>query len=70
MTMDSPASVSSRMQPKYVTLEYCFILMSLYWMFSGFDFLILCLLPNKSDFFYLHQNEYLIYYLQTSHKPY
>ena len=50
MTMDSPESVSSKMQPKYVTLEYCFILMSLYWMFSGFDSLILCLLPNKIDF--------------------
>ena len=48
--MDSPERVSSNMQPKYVTLEYCFILMSLYWMFSGFDFLISCLLPNKTDF--------------------
>ena len=50
MTKDSPERVSSKMQPKYVTLEYCFILMSLYWMFSGFNFLILCLLPNKIDF--------------------
>ena len=39
--MDSPERVSSKMQPKYVTLEYYFILMSLYWMFSGFDFMIL-----------------------------
>ena len=50
MAMDSPERVSSKMQPKYVTLEYCFILMSLYRIFSGFDFLILCLLPNKIDF--------------------
>ena len=28
------------MQPKYVTLEYCFTLRSLYWMFRGFKFLI------------------------------
>ena len=70
MTMDSPENVSSKMQPKYVTLEYCFILMSLYWMFSGFDFFILCLLPNKLILFYLHQNEYLMYYPQTSHKAY
>ena len=48
--MDSPERVSSKMQLKYVTLEYCVILMSLYWMFSCFDFLILCLLPNKIDF--------------------
>ena len=59
MATDSPEAVSSEMQPKYVNLEYCFILKSLYWMFSGFDFLILCLLPNKMDFAYLHQNEYL-----------
>ena len=38
------------MQPRYVTLENRFILMSFCWMFSGFDFLILCLLPNKIDF--------------------
>ena len=50
MAMDSPETVSSKLQPKYVTFEYCFILMSLYWMFSGFDLLILCLLPNKIDF--------------------
>ena len=48
--MDSPERVSSRMQPMHVTLEYCFILMWLYWMFSDFEFLILCLLPNKIDF--------------------
>ena len=42
--------VSSKMQPKYVTLEYCFILMSLYWMFSCYDVLVLFLLPNKMDF--------------------
>ena len=39
--MDSPERVLSKMEPKYVTLEYCFILMPLYWMFSGLDFLIL-----------------------------
>ena len=50
MVMDSPERVSSKMQPEYVALEYCFILMSLYWMFSGFDFLVLCLLPNQIDF--------------------
>ena len=49
--MDSPERFSSKMEPKYITtLEYCFILMSLCWMFSGFDFLILCLMPNKIDF--------------------
>ena len=48
--MDLAERFSSRMQPKYVTLEYCFILMSLYWMFSGFKVIILCLLPNKIDF--------------------
>ena len=47
MAKDSPERVSSWMQTKYVTLEYCFILMSLYLMFSSFEFLILCLLPNK-----------------------
>ena len=36
--MDSPERVSSSMQPKYVTLENCLILMLLYWMFSGFEF--------------------------------
>ena len=48
--MDSPESVSSRMQPKYVTLEYCFILMFLQWIFNGLRFLTLCLLLNKIDF--------------------
>ena len=48
--MDSPERVSSEMQPKYVTLESCFILMSLYWIFSGFDYLILRLLSNEIDF--------------------
>ena len=42
MAMDSPDRVSSRMQSKYVTLEYCFILMSLYWIFSAFEFVISC----------------------------
>ena len=50
MTMAFPKRVSTRLQPKYVTLVYCFILMSLHWMFRGFKFLILCLLPNKIDF--------------------
>ena len=49
MVMDSTESVSSKMQPKYMTLEYCFILMSLYWMFSDFEFIILCVMPNKID---------------------
>ena len=66
--MGSLGRVFSRIQLKYVTLEYCFILMSLCWMFSGFEFLILCLLPSKLILFYLHQNEYLIYYLKTNHK--
>ena len=48
--MNSPERVLSKMEPKYVTLEYCFILMSLYWMFSGSDFLILCWLQSKIDF--------------------
>ena len=47
--MDAWEMVSSRMQPKHVTQEYVFILMSLYWMFSGFEFFILCLLVNKID---------------------
>ena len=50
MAMDSCERISSKMQPKYVTLEYCFTLRSLYWMFSGFEFLILYLLPSKIDF--------------------
>ena len=50
MATDSLGRVFSRMQPKYMTLEYFFVLMSLYWMFSAFEFLILCLLPNKIDF--------------------
>ena len=49
-TMDSPERVSSRMEPKYVTSEYCLIFMSLCWMFSSFEFLILCLLSNKTDY--------------------
>ena len=48
--MGSPKRISSRMQPKYMTLEYCFILMSLNCMFSGFEFLILFLVPNKMHF--------------------
>ena len=35
MTMDSPERVSSKMLSKYVALEYCFILMLVYWMFSN-----------------------------------
>ena len=48
--MDYLEKVSSRVQPKYVTLEWCFILMQLYWMISGFEFLILSLLPDKFNF--------------------
>ena len=71
MTMDSPERISSKMQPKYLTLEQCFILMSLYWMFSDFDFLILCLKPNKIDVVLSSSKcEYLIYYLPTSSKAY
>ena len=50
MTKDSSERVLSMMQPKYVTSEYCFILMSSYWMCSGFEFLILRLLQHKIDF--------------------
>ena len=40
-------------------------------MFSDFEILILCLMPNKIDLVLFHQNEFLIYYyLQTSHKAY
>ena len=46
MVMDSSEKVLSRMQPKYVTLEYCFILMSLYWMFTGFEFLMFAAKQN------------------------
>ena len=48
--MDSLAKVFSRMQTKYMTLECFFVLMSLYWTSSAFEFLISCLLPNKIDF--------------------
>ena len=50
MAMDSLAKVFSKMQPKYMTLECFFVLMSLYWTSSAFEFLISCLLPNKIDF--------------------
>ena len=50
MAMDSLAKVFSRMQPKYMTLECFFVLTSLYWASSAFEFLISCLLPNKIDF--------------------
>ena len=56
--MDSRERVSSKIQPKYVTLEnvcvyMCvrFILMLLYWVCSGLQFLILSFLLNKIDFF-------------------
>ena len=50
---------------KYVTLEYCFILMSLYWMFSCFKFLILYLLPSKIDFI-LFSSEWILNLLSTN----
>ena len=52
------------MQPKYETLEYCFISMSLYWMFNGFEFLILCLL-QQIDLVLSTPDEHLVCYLQT-----
>ena len=52
-------SVSSKTRP--MTLEYCFILMSLYWLFSGFEFLI---------FMFVAKPFFLFYYLQTSRKAY
>ena len=41
--MDFSDRVSSRTQPKYMTLEYYLILMLLHQMLSGFEFLTLCL---------------------------
>ena len=35
---DSPESVSSRMQAKYVNFEYSMIFISLYWKFKGLGF--------------------------------
>ena len=49
--MDPPERVSSRTQPKYVTLEYCFILMSV---LSVNDFVFVVF---KLILFYPHQNE-------------
>ena len=69
MAMDSPERVSSRMQPKYETLEYCFISMSLHWMFNGFEFLILCLL-QQIDLVLSTPDEHLVCSLQTSRKAY
>ena len=66
--MDSLEKISSKMQPKYVIWEYCFVLMSLYSMFSRFDFLILCLRPNKINF--ILSSPKWILNLQTSHKAY
>ena len=51
MAMDPPERVSSRTQPKYVTLEYCFILMSV---LSVNDFVFVVF---KLILFYPHQNE-------------
>ena len=65
MAMVSPESVSSKMQPKYVTLDYCFILISLYWMFGSFHFLIFCLLPNKIDFV-LYSPKWIVTLLSTN----
>ena len=67
MAVDPPEALlheRCNLKPKYMTLEYGFILMSLYLTFNGFEFLILLIL------FYLHKNKYLIYYLQTSRKAY
>ena len=66
--MDSPESLSSRMQPKYVTLEYCFVLMSLLNV-NGFEFLTLCLLQNRIDFCF-NLPKMNTFYLQTSCKAY
>ena len=49
MPIDFPESVSSRMQPKYVTFVYCLIFISLYWIFKGLAFLILRLLLKRID---------------------
>ena len=66
MALDFRERISSKMQIKCVILEYCFILMSLFWMFSGFDILILCLLPNKIDFVLSSPRWILLYYLPTN----
>ena len=63
--MVSPERVSSKMQPKYVTLDYCFILISLYWMFGSFHFLIFCLLPIKIDFV-LYLPKWIVNLLSTN----
>ena len=66
--MDSPevsSTFSSRTQPKYKTLEYYHILMTLYWLFSGVEFLILCSLPNKIDFV-LSSPKWILNLLSTS----
>ena len=64
--MDFPERVSSKMQIKCVILEYCVISMSLFWMFGGFDFLVLCLLPSNIDFVLSSPKWILLYYLSTN----
>ena len=48
--IDSPDIVSSSKQPKYDTLEYCFISISLYIILSFPAFFNLCFEPKNMDF--------------------
>ena len=45
--IDSPLRVSSRMHPKYFTLEYCLIILSSYFIINGLAFLAFRLLANR-----------------------
>ena len=65
--IDSPDIVSSSKQPKYVTLEYCFISVPLYIILSFPVFSNLSFEPKSMHFVFSSPDEYLIYCRQTIH---
>ena len=64
--IDSPDIVSSSKQPKYVTLEYCFILIPLYIILSFLAFFNLSFDP-KSMHFVLSSTRWILNLLSTNH---
>ena len=67
-TIGSPERFSSKKQPKYVTVWYCLMCISSYFISKLLTLLSLCFMPNSIPFFCLLWNECSVYHLQTNPK--
>ena len=67
-TIGSPERFSSKKQPRYVTVWYCLMCISSYFISKLLTLLSLCFMPNSIPFFCLLWNECSVYHLQTNPK--